>query len=519
MSVEHHAYTDVGFPAFLLRMAVVSFLAFLVPAEGYCQSPITPPVQLSIQRLQGNGYWIAGESTLNPVSSIPGIRLAAVAGDSVLGFRGAGALQAPTTLCLLTNAAFAPARVYAFPTPFEEMRLLPTPFGHFVMMYVATNTSLPRTIWKGDQTLTNWSVVLDGFPISSNGVVPPSTTTLLQGWDYDRKGNVYLGEYTTDDTAYPNYQLHIFKGTNYGQNWSVAYTFPPRSVTGLDGGIRHVHACQVDPYTGDVWVTTGDTDAQSRIYYHTNALLPDPDGIVRLKLVGGGSQEYRTVSLGFTERYIYWFMDAPSQRQKMFRIRRATEYPLLTPQTPPEQDYRECIGVFPDKPFYYSRKVRSGADEIILVCSHYENAAHYGSSFREVDRWNRVFGIKEETNGTAQVQEVLAVLATGEFAWFDPLGQNSSGQIFFSSGNVDGEDLAIGYCGLLNWRDATPYLGSNYLGMLLTWASVSNGSYQLMGSRDMSSWNNVGLAFKGDGLTNSLYYSAEKQGNGKFRFR
>ncbi len=477
-------------------------------------------MDLNIQRLPGNGYWIGGNSALKSIASIADIRLAAVAGGSAFGFWGSGAPGVLTTLYLVTNSLSAPVPVHAFPAPFREVRFLPTPFGNFAIMYVSTNTSLPRSIWKGDQTLTNWSLVFSSFPPASNSVVPPSTTVLLQGWDYDKKGNVYMGEYNTDDTTYPDYQLHIFKGTNYGQNWSIAYTFPPRSVTGLDGGIRHVHACQVDPYTGDVWITTGDTDTQSRIYYHTNGLLPDPDGVVRLNLVGGGSQEYRTVSLAFTEHYIYWFMDAPSQAQKMFRIRRASQYPTLSPQTAPSQDYRECLGVFPDKPFYYSHTVSAGQDEVILVASHYENAAHYGSTFREVDRWNRVFGIKEGTNDTVQVQEVFAVLANAEFAWFDPLGQNSSGQILFNSGNVAGEDIAKAYLGVLDWRDATPYLGSNYEGMVLSWTSVTNRFYQLMGTHNLtgSTWDNVGLGFHGDGLTNSLYYSPVKLGNTLFKF-
>jgi hypothetical protein len=470
-----------------------------------------------VEQLPGKGYWIAGSSSLQSVSALNNIRLAAVVGDSILGFWGGYGASAPTSLWVRTNSSVAPIAVHNFPPSLSEEVFLPTSFGHFALMFTTTNQSMPREIWKGNLGLTNWQRVFE-WPAASN--VPPSTTILRQGWDADRNGNVYAGEYNSDDAAYPDYQLHIYKGTNYGEKWSAVYTFPPRNVTGPEGGIRHIHACQVDPFTGHVWITTGDTDSQARIYYHTNALSPDADGVVRLTLVGGGSQEFRVVSLAFTENYIYWFMDAPTSPQKMFRIRRAATYPVLSPQTPLSEDYRQCIGIFPDKPFYYNRVVKSNAGDVILVVSHYEDAAHYNFTFREVDRWNRVFGIKESPDSTVQVQEVFAVLATARYAYFDPIGQNSSGEIFFRSGDVAGENTATAYKGILVWQDAPAYQASNYTGIRLSWSSQTNRYYQIKGSQDLqiNSWYNVGLGFHGDGLINWLYYSAEKRSSRFFKF-
>jgi len=496
------------------NLALVSWLTCWGAFEAPCVT--NNAGVLSIERLPGHGYWIAGSSSLQSVAPLDNLRLAAVAGDSVLGFRGGYGTTAPASLWLQTNSSFAPVAVYSFPSPLSEEELLPTPFGNFALMFTATNATLARQIWKGDLSLTHWSRVFE-WPSATN--VPPSTTILRQGWDADTNGNVYAGEYNTDGAAYPDYQIHIYKGTNYGNNYAAVYTFPPRNITGLTGGVRHVHACQVDPYTGNIWITTGDTDSQSRIYYHTNALLPDPDGVVRLTLVGGGSQEFRTVSLAFTENYIYWFMDAPSIAQKMFRIHRASSYPVLTPQTPPAQDYRECIGVFPDKPFYFNRVVRAGAGDVILVGSHYENAAHYGS-FREVDQWNRIFGIKESIDGTAQVQEVFAALATAEYASFDPVGQDSKGNIFFRGGDVAGVNTVNGYQGTLDWHDAPAYAPTNYVGLLLSWTSQSNSDYQIKVSPGLNNngWSNVGLGFRGNGLSNTLYYSADTLSMRIFRF-
>jgi hypothetical protein len=495
-------------------LVVANLALFHAIPQGGCQT--NQGTGLSIQPLPGDGYWISGNSSLRSVVPYD-LRPVGVAGDAVLGFRGGFGAKAPTSLWVQTNSSFAPTQVCSFPPPLSELAFLPTSFGYFALMLSPTNPALPRQIWKGDLTMTNWYPVVDTWPAPSN--VPPSTITLQQGWDADPKGNVYMGEYNSDDAAYPNHQIRIFKGTNYGENWSVVYTFPPRDISGIDGGIRHVHACQVDPYTGDVWIATGDVDSQCRIYYHTNALLPDPDGIVRLTLVGGGTQEYRVVSLAFTENYIYWFMDTPSVAQKMFRIRRASVYPVLLPQTPREQDYRECIGVFPDKPFYFNRVVKSSAgDDIILVASHYEDASRWGD-FREVDKWNRLFGIKEMADSTVQVQEVFAALATEIYARFDPVGQNSRGEIFFRSGKVAGETGGGGHGGILEWHDAPPYAGSNYLSLRLSWSSQTNRYYQIKQSPDLgaSGWSNVGLGFRGNGLSNWLYYSAPKQRAGLFK--
>ncbi len=499
-----------------VTLALASGLTLCAVLEGRCQT--TNGGRLSIQRLPGDGYWIAGSSSLHSVSALNNVRLAGLVGDAVLEFRGGYGATAPTSLWVQTNSAVAPAKAFQFPSSLSEEVLLPTPFGSFVLMFTTTNPAAPREIWKSDLDLTNWSRVFQ-WPAASN--VPPSTTILREGWSADRNGNVYAGEYNSDDTTYPDYQIHIYKGTNSAAQWSTAYTFPPRNLTGPEGGVRHVHACEVDPYTGHLWIATGDTDSQARIYYHTNALLPDADGVVRLTLVGSGSQEYRAVSLAFTANYIYWFMDAPSFPQKMFRIRRADTYPVLSPETPLAEDYRECLGAFPDKPFYYSRDVKTGVGDVILLVSHYEDAAHDGTSFREVDRWNRVFGIRETTASTVQVQEVFAVLATARYAYFDPLGQNSAGEIYFRSGDVAGVDTATTYKAMLDWRDVPAYAASNYAPLQLSWSTQTNTAYQIVGSGNLQSnlWSNLGLGFTGDGLTNSLYYSADKQGTRFFELR
>ena len=464
-----------------------------------------------MQLMPGKGGWIAGRSFLDSVNPIEHLLLMAVDRDSVFAF-GDGVGYRPDTLYVFTNRISPITPVHQFPLFLQPTAVLPTTFGVFVLTGVHPRMpTLPREVWKSDLTLTNWTRVFDSYPTSSNGTVLPKSTILQQGWDFDQQGNVYLGEYNIEDTTYPDLQLHIFKGTNYGENWSVAYTFPPRSLPGLQGGVRHIHACQVDPYSGYIWISTGDNNFQSRIYYHTNALLPDSDGTVRLKLIGGGSQEFCAVSFAFTEKYIYWFMDAPSAPQKVYRIRRASEYPVLPPNPLPGEDYRECITVIADKPFYYNRVVRNGTNNIILVASVFEDAAQYGGTFKEVDRWNRVFGIKEEANDKVQVQEIFAVRAAAPYAHFDPVGQNSNGEIFFSSVQIAGVNIYQGYQGLLIWQDNANYLGTNRAGCILSWTAQTNNVYQVLWANeaDAQVWGKIGVPVQGDGSTNQLFYSTD----------
>lgn len=123
-------------------------------------------------------------------------------------------------------------------------------------------------------------------------LLPPSSGpmgVLPTGVCYDEaRDAVYLGEYVLDDDATPR----VLVSRDRGRTWQTALALPE---------VRHVHAVQVDPHTGDVWVTTGDTDAESRI-----GRLRD-DGT--LDVVGSGSQRWRAVELAFTPDAILWGMD------------------------------------------------------------------------------------------------------------------------------------------------------------------------------------------------------------------
>ena len=66
---------------------------------------------------------------------------------------------------------------------------------------------------------------------------------------------VYYGEYFQNSGRQ---EVNILRSGGIKQEWKSAFEFKP-------GEIRHIHAIQRDPYTGKLWVCTGDADEESFI--------------------------------------------------------------------------------------------------------------------------------------------------------------------------------------------------------------------------------------------------------------
>lgn len=98
--------------------------------------------------------------------------------------------------------------------------------------------TLQGNVWRTGDAGSTWTEVL-------TGVEPP-----LYGGIHAHLSTIVFAEYsTTADT------LRIMRSTNQGANWTV--------VTSLTD-IRHFHSVDRDPYTGDWYVTSGDTESESR---------------------------------------------------------------------------------------------------------------------------------------------------------------------------------------------------------------------------------------------------------------
>lgn len=159
-------------------------------------------------------------------------------------------------------------------------------------------------------------------------------------------GTIYLGEYPLDTEATPR----ILRSDDSGRSWSTAVSLPD---------VRHIHAIQRDPYTNDLWVTTGDTDREARI-----GLLRDG----RVETIGGGSQRWRAVELAFTPSAILWGMDCDyAEHKRIFKLPRErldAETPTPDPvsQVPGAVFYSTSLTVDGDVWVIFSTSIASGPD-------------------------------------------------------------------------------------------------------------------------------------------------------------
>jgi len=163
----------------------------------------------------------------------------------------------------------------------------------------------------------------------------------------NKQNTIYYGEY------WPNpkrKEIRIYKSSDYGESWQPVYSFPENTI-------RHIHALQYDPFSGWLWVTTGDLDPECKIGY-------SEDGGKNFHIIGSGSEIWRTMTLIFTQDYIYWGTDGERGQNYICRWKR------------PEGPVEKIKSV--DGPIYYSTILREG---IILVGTGVENAPSEWDNF------------------------------------------------------------------------------------------------------------------------------------------
>lgn len=110
----------------------------------------------------------------------------------------------------------------------------------------------------------------------------------------DLAGNIYFGEYFYNRERSA---VHIYASYDKGENWKIVYTFPKKTI-------RHVHSIQLDPYTGFLWIATGDEEGEC-------ILAITRDKFKTLEIVAKGGQEFRTCKLLFLQDKIIYGTDSP----------------------------------------------------------------------------------------------------------------------------------------------------------------------------------------------------------------
>lgn len=124
----------------------------------------------------------------------------------------------------------------------------------------------------------------------------------------DESGKIYFGEYYIN---YDKAPMNIYCSEDNGENWHVVYTF-------AEGMINHVHGVFKDPYTGYLWVITGDRENECIIGY-------TKDEFKTFDILYRGGQDFRSCVLFFYKDFVIYATDSQYQQCQIKRIDRKSQ--------------------------------------------------------------------------------------------------------------------------------------------------------------------------------------------------
>lgn len=331
------------------------------------------------------------------------MRLAGVHGDTVYGISGTTIVSGRIDEGVATDVADSQPVVPTVFDTFSEVGRIPSPDDPRLIRRLSTGRfrSLVRP-FVGDVTtasvfrvsVSDWIVTVGPRLYSSHDAgetwthrldLPPSSGPMgvLPSAFCRTDERVYLGEYPLG-TEVPR----VLASSDGGRSWETACRLPRA---------RHVHAVQVDPFTGDIWVTTGDADSECAIGRLRNG--PGTDGEPTFERVGGGDQTWRAVELAFTPTAVLWGMDCGyASRNRLYRLDRDAldADGNATPVT---------VGAT-DNSVYYAATVESGGEYWVAFAT----AVETGRDRTAPDR---------ETAGTNTARVVVASSESDYNDWYD----------------------------------------------------------------------------------------------------
>jgi hypothetical protein len=296
--------------------------------------------------------------------------------------------------------------------------------------------------------------------------------------------SVFAHDYST--TGQDTFPHSVYRKTisplNQNSKWEKVFTFYSKDQWAKDKSLfpacRHIHTLNIDPYTGQIWIGTGDDNYQNHIYYS------DDNGNT-WKQVGMGTQEWRVLSIWFTPNYVYWSMDS-SETQKIFRVSRdvynskgywpdmskkltsgnpkysifyliaslkdakyydyyygtekfvgdivrgnpsfqISENNSLISLNDSALDYRELVTTLPNSALWCNATlVDDKGDKVTVIESNNEGHA--------IDYRPRVFGVKERIDGSVDIQELLSTDAgISDVSQLYPYEQDALGNMYFQT--------------------------------------------------------------------------------------
>lgn len=180
------------------------------------------------------------------------------------------------------------------------------------------------------------------------------------------------------------------------------YTLSEYKKDGCFPCARHIHVIAKDPYTNNIYVSTGDYEEESGIHISY-------DNGLTYKTELFGAQDYRALSFIFTERYVFWNTDT-HESQALIRMDKETKeikrYALLNGAL-------WCSVLYP-KPLFNTK--------FYIMSSNSEGALY--------DNNNRVYGIILEKDEPI-VFELLKKRSRTQYSQQFVLGFDFQNNVFF----------------------------------------------------------------------------------------
>ena len=124
---------------------------------------------------------------------------------------------------------------------------------------------------------------------------------------------IIFAEYTRGNEATARVWRVTYPITDIN-NWNVvlSHSIP----TPWQSGFKHYHTVQQDPYTGIIYVTSGDNDIGTGIWYSTDS------GETFTQLDEYSDAKYRMLNMVFCDDYIYWATDDWAPHHVIWRAER-----------------------------------------------------------------------------------------------------------------------------------------------------------------------------------------------------
>jgi hypothetical protein len=219
-------------------------------------------------------------------------------------------------------------------------------------------------------------------------------------------------------------------GVYYGEYRDNAERAPVRIVFSADGvkwsvlreisGVRHIHGIYRDPFTGDLWMTTGD-DGDECAIWRTR------DSFASLEVVHRGTQQARAIPLLFTAEFIYFGTDTPLESNYLYRFPRSGGPPERMHPVEGSVFHATQVGTC----LIFSTAVEPSAVNRSADCVIY--GSHDGAHWRELarhrkDAWS------------------MRYFQYGQLSF--PAGENRTGRLWYNTFAVK-PDFSV-FCGEIN---------------------------------------------------------------------